>query len=148
MNDYLHIKKEKLRANELLANTQIPGREQEALLDIMAETNHDFFYFNKVRHQKMLAGEYEPRVKEVSQPDMYQQHLIINSGISSKSPMIIVLCFFADRCLQVLRPWHKQASEGAHHSLLCHGCQDVKQAQGTSEIRWRQERLAGETKAH
>lgn len=48
MDNLRKIRIEKAKASDLLAMTKM-GRHEEALSKMMAETNNDFFYFNKLR---------------------------------------------------------------------------------------------------
>lgn len=57
MDDFTAMKNELAKANDLLAMTTI-GRHEEALADMMAETNNDYFFFNKLKHKMMEDKSY------------------------------------------------------------------------------------------
>ena len=58
MNDLYKIHVEKHRAQELISKTRV-GRHEEALEEMMDETNNDFYYFNKLKHQETLKGKFK-----------------------------------------------------------------------------------------
>ena len=66
MNDLRKIRIEKVKANDLLALSKIPGRHEEALQKLMSETDRDFHYFNKLRCQKITEGKYTPFKEEIN----------------------------------------------------------------------------------
>lgn len=58
MNDLQKIRIEKSRAQELISKTRV-GRHDEALEEMMDETNNDFYYFNKLKYQETLKGKFK-----------------------------------------------------------------------------------------
>jgi hypothetical protein len=58
MDDFQAMKNELAKANDLLAMTTI-GRHEEALSDMMAETNNDYFFFNKLKHKMVEDKSYK-----------------------------------------------------------------------------------------
>lgn len=58
MDDLFKIQVEKARAKELVSKTRV-GRHDEALEEMMDETDHDFHYFNKIKHMQTLEGKFE-----------------------------------------------------------------------------------------
>ena len=57
MNDLFQIEVEKARARELISKTRV-GRHDEALEEMLDETDHDFHYFNKIKHKQTLEGKF------------------------------------------------------------------------------------------
>lgn len=57
MDDLAKIRIEKTKANDLLAMAKM-GKHEEALDKMMAETNNDFFYFNKLKERITKEGKY------------------------------------------------------------------------------------------
>jgi hypothetical protein len=57
MDDLFKIQVEKARAKELVSKTRV-GRHEEALEEMMDETDHDFHYFNKIKHTQTLEGKF------------------------------------------------------------------------------------------
>lgn len=60
MDDLTKIRIEKTKANDLLALSKLPSRQEEALQKLMSETNNDFHYFNRLRSMKIAEGTYQP----------------------------------------------------------------------------------------
>ena len=58
MDDLFKIRVEQAKAKELLSKTRT-GHELEALEEMMDDTNRDFHFFNKLRHQQILDGKYK-----------------------------------------------------------------------------------------
>lgn len=58
MNDLHKIRVEQAKARELLSKTRT-GHELEALEEMMDDTNRDFHFFNKLKHQQTLDGKYK-----------------------------------------------------------------------------------------
>jgi hypothetical protein len=58
MNDLEKIRIEKVRAQELISKTRV-GRHDEALEEMMDETNNDFYYFNKMKHRETMLGKFK-----------------------------------------------------------------------------------------
>lgn len=55
MDDLFQIEVEKARAKELISKTRV-GRHEEALEEMLDETDHDFHYFNKIKHRQTEEG--------------------------------------------------------------------------------------------
>ena len=68
MDDYDKIKIERAKANDLLALTKM-GRHEDALEDMMAETNNDFFFFNKLKFNMEKDGKFQ-----YARPDLDPYH--------------------------------------------------------------------------
>ena len=72
LDDLTKIRGEIARANELVAMTKI-GKHEEALAEMMDETNNDFHYFNKLKNSETNKGRfnYVPKTlnpfKDISQ---------------------------------------------------------------------------------
>jgi hypothetical protein len=60
LNDLEKIRIEKTRAQELISKSRL-GRHEEALEEMMDETNNDFYYFNKMKHRETMLGRYTYR---------------------------------------------------------------------------------------
>ena len=60
MDGLTAIRIEKTKADDLLALARNPKRTGEALQKLMAETNNDFHYFNRLRAEKIANGTYVP----------------------------------------------------------------------------------------
>lgn len=58
MDDLQKIRIEQARAKELLSKTRT-GHHTEALEEMMDDTNRDFHFFNKLKHQQTLDGKYK-----------------------------------------------------------------------------------------
>lgn len=58
LDDYHQIRVDIARAAELVSKARV-GRHEEALEEMMAETNHDFFYFNKIKHNQTVEGKWK-----------------------------------------------------------------------------------------
>lgn len=58
MDDLTKIRIERVKAQDLYTLTKI-GRHDEALDAMMAETNHDFFFFNKLKHKMEQEGKWK-----------------------------------------------------------------------------------------
>ena len=58
MDDLYKIKVEQAKAKELLAKTR-SGKHEEALEEMMDETNRDFHFFNKLKYQQAKEGKYK-----------------------------------------------------------------------------------------
>mmetsp|Transcript_16109 Transcript_16109/g.24282 ORF Transcript_16109/g.24282 Transcript_16109/m.24282 type:complete len:1767 (-) Transcript_16109:119-5419(-) len=58
MDDLFKIQVEKTRARELVSKSRV-GRHDEALEEMMDETDHDFHYFNKIKHRQELEGKFK-----------------------------------------------------------------------------------------
>lgn len=65
MDDLRKIRIEKVRAADLYTLTKI-GRHDEALDNMMAETNNDFFYFNKLKFKMENEGKWKFEFKSNS----------------------------------------------------------------------------------
>lgn len=57
MDDLKKIRVERVKANDLYVKTKM-GKHEEALTDMMAETNYDFFYFNKLKYKMEQEGKF------------------------------------------------------------------------------------------
>ena len=57
MDDLKKIRIERVKANDLYVMTKM-GKHEEALTDMMAETNYDFFYFNKLKFKMEEEGKF------------------------------------------------------------------------------------------
>jgi len=66
MDDLTKIRIEKTKANDLLALSKLPSRQEEALQKLMSETNNDFHYFNRLRASKIAEGKYVPPKEAVN----------------------------------------------------------------------------------
>ena len=66
MDDLAKIRIEKAKANDLLALAQIPGKHDEALETMMAETNNDFFYFNALKFKMENEGKFKYKTKDLN----------------------------------------------------------------------------------
>lgn len=58
MNDLEKIRIEKIRAQELISKSRL-GRHEEALEEMMDETNNDFHYFNKLKYREITSGKWK-----------------------------------------------------------------------------------------
>jgi hypothetical protein len=58
MDDLAKIRIEKAKASDLLALSKM-GKHEEALEKMMAETNNDFFYFNKLKQKMEADGKFK-----------------------------------------------------------------------------------------
>lgn len=58
MDDLGKIRIEKVKAQDLYAMSKV-GRHEDALQSMMAETNYDFFYFNKLKMKMELEGKFK-----------------------------------------------------------------------------------------
>lgn len=58
MDDLKKIRIERVKADDQMAMAKT-GRYEEALEEMMSETNYDFFYFNKLRHRMEQEGRYK-----------------------------------------------------------------------------------------
>lgn len=65
MDDLGKIRIEKAKANDLLALAKMPGKHEEALEKMMAETNNDFFYFNKLKDKYTKEGKYSYKEQDM-----------------------------------------------------------------------------------
>lgn len=65
MDDLTKIRIEKVKAQDLYTLTKI-GRHDEALDAMMAETNNDFFYFNKLKYKMEQEGKWKFEFKKNS----------------------------------------------------------------------------------
>ena len=66
MDDLRKIKIEKVKASDLYTLTKI-GRHEEALDQMMSETNNDFFYFNKLKYKLEQEGKWKYDFKKNSE---------------------------------------------------------------------------------
>lgn len=57
LDDLKHIRKEIQAANELVAMTKM-GRHEDALKELMDDTNQDFHYFNKLKNAEISKGRF------------------------------------------------------------------------------------------
>lgn len=57
LDDYHQIRIDIARAAELVSKSRI-GRHEEALEEMMGETDHDYFYFNKIKHNQTVEGKW------------------------------------------------------------------------------------------
>lgn len=67
MDNLKKIRIEQVKANDLFVMAKM-GRHEEALESMMAETNYDFFYFNKLKYKMEQDGKYKfeiPKEKEL-----------------------------------------------------------------------------------
>ena len=66
MDDLAKIRIEKAKANDMLALAKMPGKHEEALERMMAETNNDFFYFNALKDKRTKEGKYTYEEKDLN----------------------------------------------------------------------------------
>ena len=63
MDDLTKIRIEKVKASDLYSKTKT-GHHEEALESMMAETNYDFFYFNKLKMKMEEEGKFKFRMPD------------------------------------------------------------------------------------
>jgi hypothetical protein len=65
LNDLVKIRREMARATELVQQACV-GDYNEALEEMLAETNNDFYYFNKIKYRQEQEGKwkYEPKQQD------------------------------------------------------------------------------------
>jgi hypothetical protein len=63
MDDLLKIKRELVKAKQLAERSQI-GQHDDVLAEMLAETNNDFHYFNKLKYRDEHEGKWKYEKKE------------------------------------------------------------------------------------
>lgn len=77
MDDLEKIRIERAKAEDLLAMTKM-GRHEEALKIMRAETDRDFFFFNKLRHQQESEGKVDVKAPPPDPFDKFKKGVTRN----------------------------------------------------------------------